>query len=218
MMPENCPTSARNTVRYESERCPTQIGTLSDRNWNHCPTAPGIRTVGPGGRPPTTFTHQLPNKGTYFPNTSMRAGFLLCQTGRMTKSLLNRIRRCSPAPAPALPGIDRQAPGLAPGTGHMNYDVTSLSPLRGFGVLAIVVSQPINRWAISFRPWRDLSNANSFVQMALGSPPELAFPLFRCKCCDVGVVSCQASQQSASLRNQGYGQGSPRPAILFLYD
>src|SRR4029077_5517693 len=46
MVPENCPTSARNTVRYESERCPAKIGTLSDRNWNHCPTAPGIRTLG----------------------------------------------------------------------------------------------------------------------------------------------------------------------------
>ena len=43
MRPKNCPTSARNTVRYESERCPTEIGTLSDRNWNQCPTAVGIR-------------------------------------------------------------------------------------------------------------------------------------------------------------------------------
>ena len=44
MVPENCPTSARNTVRHESERCPAEIGTLSDRNWNQCPTAPGIRS------------------------------------------------------------------------------------------------------------------------------------------------------------------------------
>ena len=43
MGPKNCPTSVRNTVRYESERCPAQIGMLSDRNWNQCPTAPGIR-------------------------------------------------------------------------------------------------------------------------------------------------------------------------------
>jgi hypothetical protein len=43
-MPINCPNSARNTVRYESERCPAEIGTLSDRNWNQRPTAPGIRT------------------------------------------------------------------------------------------------------------------------------------------------------------------------------
>ncbi len=47
MVPQNCPTSARNTVRYESERCPAEIGTLSDRNWNQCPTAPGIRTSNP---------------------------------------------------------------------------------------------------------------------------------------------------------------------------
>jgi PelA/Pel-15E family pectate lyase len=45
MVPKNCPTSARNTVRYESERCPAEIGTLSDRNWNQCPTAPGIRNI-----------------------------------------------------------------------------------------------------------------------------------------------------------------------------
>ena len=45
MMPENCPTSARNTVRHESERCPVEIGTLSDRNRNQCPTAPGIRNI-----------------------------------------------------------------------------------------------------------------------------------------------------------------------------
>ena len=43
MVPKNCPTSARNTVRHESERCPAEIGTLSDRNWNQCPTAVGIR-------------------------------------------------------------------------------------------------------------------------------------------------------------------------------
>ena len=45
MVPQNCPTSARNTVRQESERCPAKIGMLSDRNWNHCPTAVGIRIV-----------------------------------------------------------------------------------------------------------------------------------------------------------------------------
>src|ERR1017187_4234368 len=33
----------RNGVRQKSERCPAEIGTLSDRNWNQCPTAPGIR-------------------------------------------------------------------------------------------------------------------------------------------------------------------------------
>jgi hypothetical protein len=44
MLPKNCPASARNTVRFESERCPTEIGTLSDINWNHCPVCPGIRT------------------------------------------------------------------------------------------------------------------------------------------------------------------------------
>jgi len=44
MLPENCPTSDRNTVRNESERCPTEIGTLSDINWNHCPICVGIRT------------------------------------------------------------------------------------------------------------------------------------------------------------------------------
>jgi len=43
MVPENCPTSARNTVRQKSERCPAVIVTLSDRNWIHCPTSPGIR-------------------------------------------------------------------------------------------------------------------------------------------------------------------------------
>ncbi len=45
MVPQNCPTSARNTVRQESERCPAKIGMLSDRNWNHCPTAVGIRNL-----------------------------------------------------------------------------------------------------------------------------------------------------------------------------
>src|SRR5208282_849263 len=44
MVPQNCPTSTRNTVRQKSERCPAEIGTLSDRNWNQCPTAVGIRT------------------------------------------------------------------------------------------------------------------------------------------------------------------------------
>ncbi len=43
ILTQNCPVSARNTVRYESERCPTEIGTLSGRNRNHCPTSPGIR-------------------------------------------------------------------------------------------------------------------------------------------------------------------------------
>ena len=43
VVPENCPVSARNTVRYQSERCPLSIGTLSEQNRNHCPTRPGIR-------------------------------------------------------------------------------------------------------------------------------------------------------------------------------
>jgi len=46
MVPKNCPTSARNTVRYESEPCPAKIGMLSDRNWNQCPTETGIRSFG----------------------------------------------------------------------------------------------------------------------------------------------------------------------------
>ena len=49
MVPQNCPTSARNTVRQKSERCPAKIGMLSDRNWNHCPTAVGIRSRGGAG-------------------------------------------------------------------------------------------------------------------------------------------------------------------------
>ena len=57
MVPKNCPTSARNTVRYESERCPAKIGTLSDRNWNHCPTDPGIRTLRLAPRADTLCTH-----------------------------------------------------------------------------------------------------------------------------------------------------------------
>ena len=43
MLPKNCPTSDRNLVRIQSEPCPTEIGTLSDFNRNHCPTCPGIR-------------------------------------------------------------------------------------------------------------------------------------------------------------------------------
>src|SRR5208283_604601 len=42
--PQNCPTAPRNPVRQESECCPTGIGTLSDRDYNHCPTETGIRT------------------------------------------------------------------------------------------------------------------------------------------------------------------------------
>ena len=42
-MPKNCPISPRNAVRFKSERCPTEIGTLSGSNRNHCPNCPGIR-------------------------------------------------------------------------------------------------------------------------------------------------------------------------------
>src|SRR5208282_3603973 len=42
--PQNCPTAPRNPVRQESECCPTGIGTLSDRDYNHCPTETGIRS------------------------------------------------------------------------------------------------------------------------------------------------------------------------------
>ena len=34
MLPKNCPVSDRNTVRIESERCPTEIGMLSEMNRN----------------------------------------------------------------------------------------------------------------------------------------------------------------------------------------
>ena len=34
MLPKNCPASDRNTVRFESEQCPTEIGTLSEMNRN----------------------------------------------------------------------------------------------------------------------------------------------------------------------------------------
>ena len=44
IQPQNCPPAARNPVRQESEWCPAEIGTLSDRDWNHCPTEPGIRS------------------------------------------------------------------------------------------------------------------------------------------------------------------------------
>ena len=38
-------------------------------------------TVGPGGQPPATYIPKLPNKGTYFPNTPMRAGVFFAKLG-----------------------------------------------------------------------------------------------------------------------------------------
>src|ERR1019366_1378257 len=36
---------ARKLSDISPEHCPIGIGTLSDRNWNQCPTAPGIRIM-----------------------------------------------------------------------------------------------------------------------------------------------------------------------------